>query len=156
MYVNQFMDVIAMQMDENVGTQYVYQYNWTTAGVCKYYVWVLYIAADQTIHQFAVNTRHHYNLTSWNKQTPQTHKTPHNTLNNVQGSHIMWPAGRCFVMVAACVCVWEWMKSPSLTPAFRGKVHKQSGMFVTVRRNVQLLTVLLLGYTPSGSLSNTA
>src|SRR4029434_1973942 len=26
MYVNQFMDVIAMQMDENVGTQYVYQY----------------------------------------------------------------------------------------------------------------------------------
>src|SRR4029434_4083735 len=28
------------------------------------------------------------------------------------------------------------MESPSLTPAFRGKVHKQSGMFVTVRREM--------------------
>ena len=28
------------------------------------------------------------------------------------------------------------MESPSLTPAFRGKIHKQSGMFVTVRREM--------------------
>src|SRR4029434_10389856 len=28
------------------------------------------------------------------------------------------------------------MEAPSLTPAFRGKVHKQSGMFVTVRREM--------------------
>ena len=37
------------------------------------------------------------------------------------------------------------MESPSLTPAFRGKVNKQSGMFVTVRRNVQLLTGICMG-----------
>ena len=33
MYVNQFMDVIAMQMDENVATQYVNQYNLATVEV---------------------------------------------------------------------------------------------------------------------------